>query len=649
MPEFQSFLSPQEALRHLDEMSNGVRQGGRLSEFPHGPWSAEQMAGALQQMGWIARPVRASLDDLRSIECPFLAEAKAGGWALVLQVRGRRLRVQGITGPGWLSRKEFEKSLGSWIVETRPEPPTEKSLIGRLLLHLKRRRQLILWVGVSSLGIQLIGLGIPQLTRIAMDYGFSSSNPSLLTLVAVGLLLGAGFQALIGLSRQLIILLLETRLETEIGADYLFHVLNLPFSVLRKRRLSEFLQGMQGLDSSRQMLTEKALGAALDGSLALLYVAVMFVSMPGPALGVLLVALLMALMAFLVGRAQETVQREGIRARIRERGYMVEILKGIATCKSANAEALCLGQWTRLLKEELGLTLRNQRIGLWNEIGLIGIRELLLAGVLIWGGYLVLRGQAKIGSLMAFIQMASVFLGSVLSTTQAYLSWVNLKPQLAKTEEFLAETPEPPSRRGPSIPVMGPIRVENVWFRYSPTGPWVLRDYSLAVEPGEKKWIKAPSGFGKSTLLRLLAGLERPEHGSVRLGGIDPSETRPELVYLPQTIRMQGGSILENMQILSGGCSKGRLREAAEASGLAPVIEKLPMGYNTILALGGANLSGGQRQLVALTAAMASKANLILLDEAFANLDWNIRQSLGGNPWLDGKTIIYASHDSSFG
>lgn len=648
MREQELFLAADAALRRLLEIQSGADENLGIGRLPMGPCSAEQMSMALQQRGWIARPVRMLPGSLKSLECPFLAETDDGRWALVLQARGQRVRMQGEGASVWVHLERLKARLGNWVVEARPGPAAEKSLLRRIATHLKRRKRLILWIGASSLGIQALGLATPQLTRVAVDYGFASSDLSLLSIMAIGLLLAAGFQALMGLSRQLVILLLETRLETELGGDYLFHVLSLPFSALRKRRLSEFLQGMQGLDSSRQMLTEKVLGSVLDGSLAVLYVIVMLISMPGPACGVILAALLMALIAFLVGRAQEPLQREGIQSRIRERGYLIEMLKGVATCKSANAESLSLGKWTRFLKEELHFTLKNQRVGLWNETGLLGVRELLLAGVLIWGGSLVLDGQAKIGSLMAFIQMSSVFMGSVLSLTQAYLSWVNLKPQLAKTEEFLVEASEPASRRQPPMSVSGPITVEDVWFRYAPEGPWVLRGYSLVVAPGEKKWIKAPSGFGKSTLLRLLAGLERPERGAVRLGGIDPSEIRPEIVYLPQMVQMHGGSILENMQILSGGCSKDRLKEAAEASGLAAVIETLPMGYNTIMSLGGTNLSGGQRQLVAFTAAMASNANLVLLDEALANLDWTIRKSLRGNPWFEGKTVIYASHDSSF-
>jgi ABC-type bacteriocin/lantibiotic exporter with double-glycine peptidase domain len=186
--------------------------------------------------------------------------------------------------------------------------------------------------------------------------------------------------------------------------------------------------------------------------------------------------------------------------------------------------------------------------------------------------------------------------------------------------------------------------MDDVWFRYSAAGPWVLHGYDLRLEPGQQRILTGPSGSGKSTVLRLLAGLFRPERGTVLVDGRPPWAARASILYLPQFVRLFGGSILDNLRVFSHGASLARLLEQARQTGLQALVDTLPMGYGTLLPPGGQNLSGGQRQLIALTGALASGRPLLLLDEALANLDAlraaTLRERLAAGPW----TLVAASH-----
>jgi len=167
----------------------------------------------------------------------------------------------------------------------------------------------------------------------------------------------------------------------------------------------------------------------------------------------------------------------------------------------------------------------------------------------------------------------------------------------------------------------------------------------MEVLPGEKRWIRGPSGAGKSTILRLTSGLYPPERGVIRIAGREPLAANESMVYLPQLLRLYGGSILENLRLFSGNAPRERLTAASEASGLNRLIAKLPLGFETVVPSGGMTLSGGERQLIAMTAVMASERSLFLLDEALVSLDWISRACVENNPWFDGKTVIYVSHD----
>ena len=142
----------------------------------------------------------------------------------------------------------------------------------------------------------------------------------------------------------------------------------------------------------------------------------------------------------------------------------------------------------------------------------------------------------------------------------------------------------------------------------------------------------------------MLAGLYVPEEGSISIGGMSPQAAASDILYLPQFVNLFSGSIIENLRLLSGGAPVARLLEAADRTGLAALVATLPMSWETLVSPGGKSLSGGQRQLIALTAAIASDRKLLLLDEAMSNLDpilaRSIRNLLDALP----ATIIEARH-----
>jgi len=210
--------------------------------------------------------------------------------------------------------------------------------------------------------------------------------------------------------------------------------------------------------------------------------------------------------------------------------------------------------------------------------------------------------------------------------------------------------PDVPEAMAPDLPeAMGPIVMDDVWFRYGPERPWVLSGFNLRVAPGDTHFLRGGSGAGKTTILRLLAGLYPPERGSVTLGGVPPGQARPALLYLPQATLILEGTVMDNLRLISGGAPRAALVRAARRSGLEALAATLPMGYDTPLLPGGATLSGGQRQLIALTAALASGRRLLLLDEAMASLDpaasARLSRVLAAGPW----TVIAASHRSGSG
>jgi ABC-type bacteriocin/lantibiotic exporter with double-glycine peptidase domain len=492
--------------------------------------------------------------------------------------------------------------------------------------------------------MQLLALAVPEFTQVVMNRALPDGALSTLQLVATGAVLVALFLAVSGWIRQRTLLYVTTQIEVSVLRGFLDHLLRLPYVLLRSKTLGELLQTFSGLASAREEFAERALATILDGTMATAFVVAMGVKLPWMTAVILTAVLFMVGLAVLVGRGQARHQALEVKAQARQRGYLAELIAGAATIKAAGAERTGLRRWGNHFALEIGITLNRQRLGLWTEVGLELTRQALGAGLLIWGGSLVLRGELSLGTLFAFVQLSAGFMTAVMGLVGSYLALVVLRPQLSKAEELLAAKTEG-WPRPPGATKAHPVRMEDVWYRYGPQQPWVLRGFNLEVPAGGQHTITGPSGAGKTTILRLLAGLDVPERGSVTIGGREPREVRNDLLYLPQFVQLYGGSILDNLRVLSGNAPLPDLQLAAQATGLHAFIETLPMGYGTVLPHGARSLSGGQRQLIAVTAALASHRALLLLDEAMANIDAVAAVLLQTLLAQEQSTVVRVSHE----
>ncbi|HEX9082138.1 MAG TPA: ABC transporter transmembrane domain-containing protein, partial [Holophagaceae bacterium] len=397
MAEARPGFSPDHALQRLLELRGRPCSRQELKEQAGRAFDLDGMRRALRHFGLSARPVRPTAEDLSHLDLPTVLRQGTDTW-LILQARTRDgYLLEDAEGLRILPEAEVAQEMDGWALELHPILPKGLGIWKALFTQVGRYRNTVLYVAAASLALQLLALVTPQFTRLAMDRALPEGGHSMLALVAMGLALVALFQAWVGWLRQRTILFLETRLEVTLSQHFLSHVLSLPFAFLHKRSLGDMLQAHSSLDATRSTLTERMLGSLLDGVMAPLYLGVMAMSMPGPTLAVAGAAGVMVLIVLAVGRVQENLQRQEVEAQIRERGFLVEFLKGITTVKAAGAETSTLHRWIGLLRKELGLSLRRQRTGLWSDVGLDGFRNALSVVILIWGGSLVLDGTIQIG------------------------------------------------------------------------------------------------------------------------------------------------------------------------------------------------------------------------------------------------------------
>jgi ATP-binding cassette subfamily B protein len=254
----------------------------------------------------------------------------------------------------------------------------------------------------------------------------------------------------------------------------------------------------------------------------------------------------------------------------------------------------------------------------------------------------------NVGELLGFFSAFATFLGAVASSAGLLIQAFELPVLLERARPLLEAQPESAEAGLDPGPLRGALALEGVSFRYGDDGPWVLDDLNLAITPGEFVAVVGPTGSGKSTLVRLLLGLERPVAGRVLVDGRPLERLRIDLVrrqigVVPQNTALLAGSLQE---VIAGGSdlSLEEAWSAAEQAAVADDIRALPMGMHTLLPEGGGSLSGGQRQRLAIARALARRPRVLILDEATSALDNRSQAKVSRSLQALGLTRLVIAH-----
>ncbi len=217
-------------------------------------------------------------------------------------------------------------------------------------------------------------------------------------------------------------------------------------------------------------------------------------------------------------------------------------------------------------------------------------------------------------------------MGAFTALAGIAVSAASIRPVLEMAEPILKAEPEVTADKKPIDKVTGQIEVSHVSFRYEENMPLILNDLSLDIKAGEYVGIAGRTGCGKSTLVRLLLGFEKPEKGTVCYGrhdlsSIDPRSLRKQIGVVLQNGQLIQGDLYSNITVSAPDLTMEEVWEAAEVAGIAQDICEMRMGMHTVISEGQGGISGGQKQRLLIARAIASRPSILIFDEATSALD----------------------------
>lgn len=494
------------------------------------------------------------------------------------------------------------------------------------LQALVRRRRVFAEAVVATVLMGLLGLATSIFTMQVYDRVIPLQGYSTLLVLGVGVLIAIGFELAMRHVRAVMVEHSCKAIDQELSSTFFAKALSTRLDA-NPKTIGTYASQIKNFEIVRQFMASATLAVFADIPLALLFI-VVIAFIAGP---VALAPLVFLPVALLVGLSFSKPLRLLSAAQIQEsnvkNGLLVEAIDGMEMVKATASGPHFLGRWRQVIEaladKELQLKLLTSLSSNLTQT----VQQLSYVAVVIVGAYAVIEGSLTMGGLIACSILSSRAIQPVAQLPGMLAQFATAKVALGTLDGIMAL----PDERDPDIALIAPgrvkgaLRLDAVKFFYDGKEP-VVDIPRLEIGAGHRLAIVGPVGGGKTTLLRLLAGLYRPHKGQVFLDDIDMAQLMPEVVrkaiaYLPQEVRLFEGSLRDNLTLGLGEVDDEELLQMIDALGLSGWIKSHARGLSMPIFEGGRGISGGQRQLVGLARALLAKPRVLIMDEPSSSMD----------------------------
>lgn len=518
----------------------------------------------------------------------------------------------------------FEKEAYAFY---RPFPLKKLGIIdlGRYILQVIEPSDYVLIV-LATMVVSLVGLLVPRINLFLFRDVIGSSDISLLVVTALFLLSASWGGLLLGAAKSLISSRIDTKMSICVEAATMMRILSLPAGFFKQYSSGELSSRASYVNSLCSTLVSVILNTGLTSVFSLIYITQIFAYAPGlvvPALIIILVTVGFSVVSSLL---QMKLTKKQMLLSSKENGMSYAAISGIQKIKLSGAEKRAFSRWGELYAR--GVELR------YNPPMFLKINAVISSAISIIGT-IIMYNQAIVthvstAEYYAFNTAYGMVSGAFMSLFGMALTAANIRPTFEMAEPILRAEPEISENRETLTKISGAIEIVNLTFKYQENSPVIIDNLSLKIRPGQYVAIVGKTGCGKSTLVRLLLGFEKPTKGNVFYDGkdldeIDLKSLRKHIGVVTQNGKLFSGDIFSNIVIAAPHLKLDDAWEAARIAGIDEDIRLMPMGMHTLISEGSGGISGGQKQRLMIARAVAPKPKLLILDEATSALD-NITQ-----------------------
>lgn len=506
----------------------------------------------------------------------------------------------------------------------------------------------------SSMVLSILQLFPPLIVMQVIDRVVNYHSMATLVSLTGFVVILSVYEILLSYGRQELTLVITTRLDARISLHAFNRLLALPLEFYERQQAGEILGRFSSIFRVRDFMTGQLLNTLLDLFVLFVVMPVLFYMSPTMAWLTLAAAGGIGLIVVIMLPAVSRVAGQQIRTEMKRNATLYETVAGIRTVKTLALENPRREEWDERTADVVKWRLAAGRISNWANTMVMPLNMFINRGIILVGAYLTLTNSSSMegGALMAFMMLGGRVASPLVSLARMMESVNEVTVSLNEAGMVLNQPTETRALTTGMRPVIkGALSFVDVDFSYPGSTTKALSSVSFDVKAGTMLGLVGRSGSGKSTITRLLQGVSRNYQGYLRLDGIDLREInlhhlRRSFGVVLQDNFLFRGTIKDNITAGRPGLTIDDVVRAARLAGAEEFIERMPAGYETWIEEGSTNISGGQRQRLAIARAVISDPKLMILDEATSALDPESEALVNENLQRIGKgrTMVIVSH-----
>lgn len=573
------------------------------------------------------------------------------------------------TGPRKIALSEFDKSFTGVAMEFRPGPQFEaggqkRGIFQYLGPRLQSVKTALAFVTLAALALVIPGLLIPTFAKIFIDDYLIQQKTDWIRPLLLGMVLTVITLASMTFLQQRHLLRLERSLSIRMSAGFMWHILNLPIQFFQQRFAGDISQRMRSNDTVARLMAGDVATNVVNILTIVFFAMVMFQY----SISLTLMTIASVVINIMAISYISRVQKDSTIKIQQDHSKLIASTIGgiqiIETLKASGGEAAFFSKWAG---NAANLTNTKQAIGL-KLLFLQALPTLLddLSRILVicFGGVMIIEGDLTVGGLVAYQTLVASFMRPVsqllalvqrLQTIEADITRISdvldypKDPNTVNRIGFEAMTFDLPSRAAGRTKLHGHLELRNIFFGYNPLDPPLIQDFNLILKPGKRVALVGGSGSGKSTIARMVAGINQPWSGSILFDG-KPREEIPRtllassLAHVDQEISMFGGTIRDNLTMWDEAMMDSSVLKGAKDAQIHHDIATRPAGYQGMVLERGANFSGGETQRLEIARALAQEPSLLVMDEATSALDPLTEKQIDDSIRRRGCSMLIIAH-----
>lgn len=591
-------------------------------------------------LGFNARGVKAHPDILNELDAlPLPAVIHWQGYHYVV-LYGKRQRKYVIADPSvgirYVSRSELLEGWSKGITLLLEVDPTrfyaqENDPVGgfgRFFKPVWNYRGVLAEALLMNVVLGVLSLALPFLIQILTDDVLVRGDRPLLTSIAIAAIAMQVMSSSLELLQFNLIAHFAQRLELGLVLEFGRKILRLPLTYFESHRSGEIVSRLRDIQDINQLISQVVVSWPSQLFIAIVSFGLMLFYSGQLVLVALAIAAFMTLSTILLWSTLRQRIQSLLVLEAENQGVLVETFKGALTVKTTAAAP----QFWEELQSRFGrlanITFRTIQINMVNRTFSAWFASVGDIAILWFGSGLVINHELSIGQLLAFKAMNDNFLGFISFVIRFVNEYIRTNAAVGRLAEVIDSTPETQDdtkKAWTTIPEDAAIFCTCLNFHH-PGRVGLLDDFSLIIPGGKVTALIGKSGCGKSTLVKLLSSLYPLQSGNIRIGNYNLQDLsldclRQQIVLVPQEPHFWSRSIIENFRLGSPHVGFEQIVEACQIAEADEFISNFPDKYQTVLGEFGANISGGQRQRLAIARAIVNDPPILILDESTAGLD----------------------------